>query len=194
MAAVVLYKDKKLGRVFKYDFKDRTVRLIDYKARKVKSMTLEELVKLVDERGKERYLDSGVPEFWLLSEVVNVWKNYSLEEILNDISRLGPQVKSGNVIVPLNVRGLEALVEKELRKRFGIRSGILDHSGVIDEPGNGNSRPDFRKLKHLIVCELLVNLKERYYVNGDVPSITSVKKMVHNLIEKYLEVSEEVES
>lgn len=176
MAAVILYKDKKLGKTLRYDFTNRTLELFDYRAKKVKGLTLEELVKTVDEKGKERFFNSTDMEFCSRIETASSEKDYSLSRILKNVSRFNPQIKTNSTITPLEVKGLEALVEKELRRRIS--------------PGSTNSDFNFKKLKYTITCELLINLEKRYYMNDDIPSILSVKKIIQELIEKHQSTDE----
>jgi len=179
MATIILYKDKRLGRALKYDFKSRTFELLDYKSKKVKSVNLIEFIKIVDEKGKERLFNFQDAETYLNVKTTISEREYSLEKILKNISKLNPQIKTDGAITPLNAKGLESLVEKELRKKLSTTRQ------------NYNPNIDLKKLKYVITCELLIDLEKRYYTNDDIPSILSVKRIVQELIEKHYDVDEE---
>lgn len=156
MAKQVIYNED--GKVFSYDYNLRTFVFFDQNTNSQKELAVEELVDLVQREGRFSTNGRDIRTLLNLSQKFKKSGKNRKNNVRKAIFSLKskPLIRVNDSTKEFSIRGIEALVRKQ------VKDESADVSSTVDR----------------VLCVLY----EGYFKNGDVPNLTTVKKVVRQVI------------
>lgn len=151
MAEQVFYKDKKEGKVLSFDYNLRFLVFTDYKKGQRYFLSVEEVIPLIQQNGKVKALESFLKEFQDILK--DFEKNGRKENQIMQSLKHKPLVRVNDSLREFSLKGLRSLVEKKTKKNT--------------------------LLTQQIVNDVLYVLYVKYFKKGDIPNLSTIKKLIN---------------
>lgn len=155
---VVLYQNN-TGEKILYNYKEKTLEYVNYLKKEKLAIPVEQLVEIIKKNGTRRSVKIE-EDLKIQQELEKIKEDPEL--VFKRLKKLNPMVtKKNNLLYPLDLPGVYALVKKELQKN-GIKYTT-------------------KELKS-IVTSVLLYLENNYYKSKNIPSVKTIIELVRKFI------------
>lgn len=155
---VVLYQNN-TGEKILYNYKEKTLEYVNYLKKEKLAIPVEQLVEIIKKNGTRRSVKIE-EDLKIQQELEKIKEDPEL--VFKRLKKLNPMVtKKNNLLYPLDLPGVYALVKKELQKN-GVKYTT-------------------KELKS-IVTSVLLYLENNYYKSKSIPSVKTIIELVRKFI------------
>lgn len=155
---VVLYQNN-TGEKILYNYKEKTLEYVNYLKKEKLAIPVEQLVEIIKKNGIRRSVKIE-EDLKIQQELEKIKEDPEL--VFKRLKKLNPMVtKRDNLLHPLDLPGVYALVKKELQKN-GVKYTTKDLKSIV--------------------TSVLLYLENNYYKSKNIPSVKTIIELVRRFI------------